>query len=127
MSKKQVQMEEYKVTQDSSIFKDFTFGLVFGLFIGSFIGMFLAPKAGRELQQDITEQRDKVTQTINESIKMDQLKENIKEKTDEIKQKLHIKDEEETESQILPDAPSDKNRLTSVESKVSIDVSKYKK
>ncbi|MGV2874914.1 YtxH domain-containing protein [Macrococcus capreoli] len=50
-------VKEYKVQKDTTA-RDFSIGLTAGLVVGSFIGLLVAPKAGKELQQDLSQKSE---------------------------------------------------------------------
>jgi len=50
-------VKEYKVQKDTTA-RDFSIGLTAGLVVGSFIGLLVAPKAGKDLQQDLSQKTE---------------------------------------------------------------------
>lgn len=50
-------VKEYRVKKDTTA-RDFSIGLGAGLIVGSFIGLLVAPKPGKELQQDLSNKSD---------------------------------------------------------------------
>lgn len=88
-------VEEYEQQIHSTTGRDFSIGLAIGLIVGTVGGLFLAPKSGDALRDDISDQKDRLTQTFN--AKEDEvsggasLKEKAEEKTEELRAKMEDK------------------------------------
>lgn len=52
-------VKEYKVKKDTTA-RDFSIGLSAGLIVGSFVGLLVAPKAGKDLQQDLSNKTESI-------------------------------------------------------------------
>lgn len=73
--------------------RDFVFGVVLGTVVGGIVGLLLAPKAGKELQDDLSEKSNKILDDVK--AKTEEKKVQANEKAEEVKAKA---DEKKTET-----------------------------
>lgn len=84
-------IKEYKVKKDTTA-RDFSIGLSAGLAIGSLIGLLVAPKSGKELQQDLSNKSDDIkAKSVDHYNKQLGNAQSFKEKTEAFTAKLNEK------------------------------------
>lgn len=81
-------IKEYQIKKDTTA-RDFTIGLSAGLFVGSLIGLLVAPKAGKDLQQDLSNKSDQLKEkSLSQYNKQIENAQSFKEKSSAFTQKL---------------------------------------
>ncbi|WP_414042683.1 YtxH domain-containing protein [Macrococcus animalis] len=81
-------VKEYRVQKDTTA-RDFSIGLTAGLVVGSLIGLLVAPKAGKDLQQDLSNKTESLkTKSVEQYNKQIENAQGFKEKSNIFTTKL---------------------------------------
>ena len=91
MTQKEVQ-RTYEEDRNSINSKDFIIGALVGGIIGAATALFIAPKAGKELRNDITEQARNISEKTDKLYK--DITETAKEKTSSVSEAVSVKSAE---------------------------------
>lgn len=89
-------LETYEAKHENNTSgRDFVFGVILGTVVGGIAGLLLAPKSGRALQDDLSEQSNKIIEDVK--TKTDDLKAQAQTKAEELRTQAEEKKEEATE------------------------------
>lgn len=89
-------LETYEAKRDNNTNgRDFVFGVILGTVVGGIAGLLLAPKSGRALQDDLSEQSNKIIEDVK--TKTDDLKAQAQTKAEDKKEEVKAKTEEKKE------------------------------
>ncbi|WP_320424455.1 YtxH domain-containing protein [Mammaliicoccus lentus] len=86
-------LETYEAKHENNTSgRDFVFGVILGTVVGGIAGLLLAPKSGRALQDDLSEQSNKIIEDVK--TKTDDLKAQAQTKAEELRTQAEEKKEE---------------------------------